>query len=422
MFVFAQKEFFRVPTKIYDGAYLMKKKMNVKIKHSKNRLYKKRKSTGRKIFEGLLLVALVGGLGFLGYSAAGPIISFLGGGTDTGPVTAWTPDESLISEINSSLGTDDVTQSEKPTASEAPVNSGIGNYLLPESALADYTVLSNALNTVKNAGYEQVLIPMKNLRGNLLYKSNIEAVKDTDLITGTMAAGQIVSAAKSAGLVPKAVIPVIYDAETPAYVEDTGYRWADDSYGWLDDYEENGGKRWVDPYLEGTKKYFSDIAKELTASGFEQVVLSQIRFPTFYPYDESILAARNFTGDRYKLLSSLYNTLNTAADKKTAVEIDIKDVLEMYGTDFVRTAEILKDKSFSGTVYLKVTLSDFTDNLQISENSSISLPADQVKKCTLLIERAAQYMGTNVTVIPVINPEGISEETVKACYEALKAE
>ena len=152
------------------------------------------------------------------------------------------------------------------------------------------------------------------------------------------------------------------------------------------------------------------------------MVLSQIRFPTFYPYDESILAARNFTGDRYKLLSSLYNTLNTAADKKTAVEIDIKDVLEMYGTDFVRTAEILKDKSFSGTVYLKVTLSDFTDNLQISENSSIALPADQVKKCTLLIERAAQYMGTNVTVIPVINPEGISEETVKACYEALKAE
>lgn len=400
----------------------MKKKMNVKIKHSKNRLYKKRKSTGRKILDGVLLVALIGGLGFLGYSAAGPIINFFSRETDTGTVTAWTPDESLISEINSSLNTGDVTESEKPVTTEKNLNGGIGNYLLSDNALSDYTALTNALKTVKEAGYEQVLVPMKNLRGKLLYKTDIETVKDTELIIGTMPAGQIVSAIKAAGLVPKAVIPVNYDTETPAFVDDTGYRWADDSYGWLDDYEENGGKRWVDPYLEGTKQYFSSLAIELTNAGFEQVVLSQVRFPTFYPYDQSILAERNFTEDRYKLLSALCNTIDTAADKKTAVEINIYDVLEMYGTDFVRTAEILKDKSFNSTIYLKVTLSDFGETLQTGQNSTITLPSDQVKKCTLLIERAAQYMGTNVTVIPVINPEGISEETVKACYEALRAE
>ncbi|MCM1299078.1 MAG: hypothetical protein NC203_06760 [Firmicutes bacterium] len=400
----------------------MKKKMNVKIKHSKNRLYKKRKSTGRKILEGVLLIVLIGGLGFLGYSAAGPIISFFNGETETGTVTAWTPDESLISEINSSIGTNDLSQNEKPVTTETSLNSGIGNYLLSESDLADYPTLSNALKAAKAAGYEQVLIPLKNLKGNLLYKTDMAAVKDTELVIGTMSAVQIVSAAKSAGVIPKAVIPVIYDSETSAYVEDTGFRYADDSYAWLDNYADRGGKRWNDPYLDGTKQYFSNLAKELTAAGFEQVILSQVRFPEFLPYDQTILAARNFTEDRYKLLSSLYNTVDTAADKKTAVEIDIKDVLEKYGTDYVRTAEILKDKSFSGTVYLKVTLADFGTSLQTGENSSIALPSDQVKKCTVLIEKAAQLMGTNVTVIPVINPQGISEETVKSCYEALKAE
>lgn len=400
----------------------MKKKMNVKIKHSKNRLYRKKKSTGRKILDGVLLVALIGGLGFLGYSAAGPIISFFSGETDTGTVTAWSPDESLISEINSSFNTGDGSESEKPVTTEENKNGGMGNYLLSESALTDYTALSSALKTVKEAGYEQVLIPMKNLRGCLLYKTDVVPAKDTPLVTGTMPAGQIVSAARAAGLIPKAVIPVTHDNDTPAYVENSGYRWADDSYGWLDDYEENGGKRWVDPYLEGTKQYFSDIAGELTAAGFEQVVLSQVRFPDFKPYDRTILAERNFTEDRYKLLSALCNTIDTAADKKTAVEINIYDVLEKYGLDFTRTAEILKDKSFSGTVYLKVTLSDFGETLQTSENSMVTLPADQVEKCTMLIEKAAQYMGTNVTVIPVIDPAGATEQVVKDCYEALRAE
>lgn len=398
----------------------MKKKMNVKIKRSKNRLYRKRKSTGRKVLEGILLVALIGGLGFLGYSAAGPIINYFKGETQTGTITAWTPDESLISEVNSSFETN--AQSEKITTTEEKVGSGIGSYLLPESALENYTTLKSALEKAKNTGCNQVLIPLKTLKGNLLYQSNIEYVKDTDLITATMNAGQIVSAAKSLNLTPRAVIPALYDSTSSFYVENSCYRASDDGFDWLDNYADRGGKRWVDPSSSGAEKFLSDLGKELIQAGFEEVIFSQMRFPAFIDYDKTILDGKYFAADRYKLISALYSKIDAAAGKKTAVEIDIKDVLANYGTDFTSTAELLKDKSFSGTVYLKVTLTDFEEQLQTGENTSITLPADQVKKCTALIERAAKFMGTNITVIPVINPEGISEDMVKKCYEALKAE
>lgn len=326
------------------------------------------------------------------------------------------PDASEDINISTDVS-DEVTES--LTTTETEVSEDAGAYIMTEADISSQNNLKAAIDKAKKSGYKQVLVPMKNNGGSLLYKSNISYVKDTELVTGTLQAGQISSQIKAAGLTPKAVIPALLDNAAPSYVDDAGYRFADDSYFWLDAAAANGGKRWLDPFLAGTKKYISDLARELKNAGFEEVILSQLRFPSFIDYDKTILDGRNFTDNRYTALTDVYNGADTASGKKCSVEADIKDVLAGYGESFSGTAEILNDKSFAGTVYLTVNLSDFDNKIEIGENRYMGLPSKAADKVQTLVNKAAEYIGTNVSIAVVIEPVGLSEEEVKECYNKM---
>lgn len=71
----------------------MSRKKGFKVKRSRRNLYKKRKSTGRKIFDGVLFVVILGAFVFVGYSVASPLIKFFGGNGNNSSVSepAWTP-------------------------------------------------------------------------------------------------------------------------------------------------------------------------------------------------------------------------------------------------------------------------------------------------------------------------------------------
>ena len=397
----------------------MANKKNIKIKRSKGRLYKKKKSGARKVFEVILLVVIAGGLGFLGYSAAGPLISYLQNGADgSSSTTPWEPPESSTPQES------DTSDSEsEPTTTPQPMSEDTGSYLLPAAALANRTALSQALGMAKSAGCSVIIVPVKDGDGHLLYKTNMESVKDTDLVTGTLSAGEIISAVKGGGFASvKALVPALYDRTTPSYVDDMCYRFKGDGYVWLDAAANKGGKMWVDPFRDGTKQYYAELVKELAEAGFDEVLMSELRFPDFTTYDQSILDGRSFTPTRHTALTALYNTASSAAgSNKAAVAVNIADVLSGYGKSFGGTAEILSDKSFTGTVYLTVELSAFGTSLDTGDKTSITLPADPAQKAKALVSKAAEYIGTNVTIVPVISPLGLSAEALAKCYSALSA-
>lgn len=396
----------------------MKHNKSIKIKRSKNRLYKKKKSGAKVAAETVIFVLIAGALVFVGYSAAGPLIELWSGGTET-QIEGWTP--TPPPEL-SEEGSDTVTEGEvtaEPITTQEEISGEIGAFIMSESDIASPAALNNAIEKAKDSGYLQVLVPLKNKEGNLLYKSNISYIKDTDIITGTMPAGQIASLIKSNGLVPKALISALMDNNSPSYVEGAGYRFADDSYFWLDAAAANGGKRWLDPFLDGTKKYLSDLSRELKSSGFEEVILSQLRFPDFTTYDQTILDNRSFTDDRYKALSSVYIASYNASEKKSSVSVDLKDVLSGYGQSFSGTAEILNDKTFTGTVYLFTAPSEYENRLEVGENKFIGLSPNVYEKAETLIGKAMEYIGTNVSVSVVIDDEGLSEEEIEECYKRI---
>ena len=395
-------------------------KQNIKIKRSKGRLYKKRKSTGKKVLEIVLMVLVVGVLGVVGYSAAGPLISYFKGEGGESVTTPWEPPESSTPEESDSSDTSD---SESADTTTQTVPDGSGAYLLPMTALANQSALTNALNSAEKAGCSVIIVPVKDDEGHLLYSSQLASVKDTEVVTGSMPLGQITSVIKNKGFVSvKALVPTLLDKVTSAYVSDMCYRFAGEGYNWLDGTPENGGKRWADPFRDGTRVYYTQLVRELTAGGFDEVLLSELRFPNFTTYDQTILDARNFTSTRYTALTGLYTAANSAASNKAAVAVDIADVLAGYGKSFAGSAEILSDRKFTGTVYLTINLSDFGTSLATGENSKINLPADPAKKVQTLVSRAAGYIGTNMTVVPVIEPAGLSPEALAKCYGALAAE
>ena len=148
----------------------MSRKKGFKVKRSRRNLYKKRKSTGRKIFDGVLFV--------------------VGGNGDNSSVSepAWTPPESLpeTSDSNSQANTSDNTSDNsggsdttKDNTSSAPneVTSAFAT-VAPDSALKSDAALNKFLAEAKNSGYNTAVFTLKNTTGELLYKSSLKAVKD----------------------------------------------------------------------------------------------------------------------------------------------------------------------------------------------------------------------------------------------------
>lgn len=397
----------------------MNKKKNIKIKRSKGRLYKKRRSPAKTAIETIVFVLLAGGLIYVGYTAAGPLINYIQSGGSSNTITGWTPAES---DLHSGQAAETSSVNQTAVITTEPQQSGSnGTYLLSQTALKSKEALDAALENAKKADFGTVIIPLKDTAGNLLYKTQIEKINNLAQIgQGTLSAKDIADAVKSKGLVPKAVISSLMDKIAPVYVDDVGYYFLGDSIiSWYDDDPAKNGKPWVDPFRTGAKNYFSEILKELKTAGFEEIALSELRYPDFHDTDEARIGSKYFTADRYKGLSAFYQSCYTAADKKAAVTVNIKDVLDGKGQSFPKTAEILTDKTFSGKIFLTVNLSDFGDTLELAQGNPLTLPKDAAKKAEALIGKASEYIGTNVTVVPVINGAGMSMEDLVKCYKEI---
>ena len=108
----------------------MRRKNGFKVKRTRKNLYKRRKSTGRKIFEGVLFVIILGGLVFIGYSVASPLLKFFGGDNQNSSAVSepvWVPPESSDDDTSSD-GTS--TESSPQTTTEKPQDDPTENKVL----------------------------------------------------------------------------------------------------------------------------------------------------------------------------------------------------------------------------------------------------------------------------------------------------
>ena len=413
----------------------MSRKKGFKVKRSRRNLYKKRKSTGRKIFEGVLFVVILGALVFLGYSVASPLINFFSGSGNTSSASepAWTPPESVpdtsSTADNSGSSGADTSKPDTTTSSEeskpAEVTSTYA-VLAPDTAIQSEAALNKYLATAKDSGYNTVVFTLKNTTGELLYKSSLKAVKDnTDVNKGKLTAAQIVKACKAVDITPAAAITTLYDRKTPYLFDNAGYIITDGNWSWLDAAADNGGKPWTTPYSSDAVNYYADICGELAKAGFVDIELENTIFPNFQSYDYSLLPKELQNANRSEKLAALAEACaKKAIESKatTTVEIKADALLTMSATAYDGTAEIwsVKDKMADARVLVTMDTSLLGTKLQTSADKTTTVQKDITKAVTQVFTLVKKTTGDTEISVGITGSSNLSADDIKNCKTALE--
>jgi hypothetical protein len=361
------------------------------------------------------MAVVVVGLSFVGYTVAKTIIDYEGSSTEDVPVNITPPEdtEEIIDSPSDEPGLNE------PLPEPPPLPEPIGKTVYaPPNVLTNQASLSSYLESAKTAGYEAVVIEMKDSEGRLLYKSDIEVLSEENepkIIIGTLTAGQVVSACEAAGLRPVARINTLMDRLSPSKIKEVSYKFADGSnMSWMDNSPENGGKFWANPFLSGTKAYLSEITSELYKAWFDTVIFANTVFPDFKPYDISILSSE-LTDDKTRF-SALGNLLNYISENSHAedgspgvnilLEISLNDIIN--GGEPVKTAEILRANSLAAggivLIFTKAEAETAVTGGNITTPELSALVKDAFSKAE---------SKTELEIIPLLDGSALSESDME---------
>lgn len=379
-----------------------RKRYGRKIKRSKTNLYKRKKTPAQKAFGTVLLIIGVCAAVFLGYCLGKPLLEFLEKSAEreqpewTPPVTSTTPAETEPD------GTDVSDTAETEEAKPAPEEE-IKAVTAPSTALLNSSSLSAFAARAKNDGYNTVLFELKDEGGYLHYASPTAAAMSEELILSRLTAAEISETVLNAGLTPIAAVSVLSDDAGCRANPDLSYKIVGENVSWLD-YSGEMPIRHVNPESKATGEYLNAIVGELNDAGIT-VLLKDLAFPDFQPYDHRYIAEKYFDESRSALLAAL-------VPENVPVEMLAEDVLaENYG----RTAELLRERSFTGRENARIAVRIRRESFPTSEG----YPADAAGLVEDLLARIRLKTGS-VTVIPVIESGGFSAAELSSIQKLLE--
>ncbi len=344
-----------------------------KIYKTKEKKYCVKRKSGRFMSIGLS-VLLFGGIVFVGYSVAEPLLNYTKKKGD-----------SSISSLGTSMNPNDSTSSgnedsENGLDSLENISTAYKCSFLSRSSLEDTYSLRVALDDIKDeTDSEYVVIPLKTSGGRIYYDSDNRGAGYSGAVYSYISLDDIVSEVEESGLKAIAYMSVLDDNIYPSSYPDAGYRIEASGSMWLDNSPDNGGKPWLNPFTEEAEDYLTDIADEITLAGFDRIIFADIAFPSFRESDLDYIGEIVKDEKRYRTLVSLANELYmTSASNHTPSMIEVSAV------DIANdTAEVLKSSLSTGTVVIKV---DFDEFYEIENYSFNGDTTDNVKKLIRIIK------------------------------------
>lgn len=263
-------------------------------------------------------VLLVGVLGFVGYSAAGPILRFLqdrqvvpkpGAVLEmTEAVASPSPTEDAQIDAVTEAPADAPTEASQPPVPTKIEQPELRGYQIPPSVLETETALEEALAIVP-AGTTHILVPLKLRGGGICYATSLDDVRNTKAVQAVLPLERIYEIVKAKGAEPVAVINTLEDQIYPSVYQDTAYRIADSEERWSDP----SGNMWMSPFSELTVDYLSHVTKEIADAGFTSILCDGLVFPDFSEEDLKRLDPRCAEQDRYTALVHLVEVMQDAA-------------------------------------------------------------------------------------------------------------
>lgn len=285
----------------------------MKAKNKGRKIYKTKeknyygKSGFGKIMSAGLTILLIGGIGFIGYSVAEPIINFSKKKGDQDQAASSPPP--IVSETAA-----DTTATTKgngfkiePPAIFSPYHAAA----LKDLDLVDLKSIKAALNRLPTGqNIEYIEVPLKVSGGAVNYASSVYYAAQCQSRREMLSLRQIYSAVKESGYEPVAIVSTFCDHKTPVIDGSYGYRTDESDEQWIDDDVEQKGKPWTTPYSSNAVMYNASIIDEITDAGFKNVVCSDLVFPHFRPSDLEILPHELSTSNRSVALTAAANLFN----------------------------------------------------------------------------------------------------------------
>jgi hypothetical protein len=301
---------------------------------------------------------------------------------------------------------------DEPKPPDPPIPTGGSAIYARAGVLENTTALRSYLKEEKSRGFGTIVLEMKDEDGRLLYLSELPAVVGREeIVIGTLTAKQIVDICIEEGFKPIARINTLKDRLAPSGL---GIAYG----GWLDNTPANGGKRWSNPFSQGTIDYTAQITAELYEAGFADVIFANTRFPfdVFRGVDLTILpsevtnSSTNFTG-----LAGFVNAVSEeVSDANLLLEISLSCFTD---GNLSGTSAILRNGGNNldvGGIVLIFNRGYFESPSVLREGSTI----DSVVSGAF--SAIAQHTG-GLDIIPVLDGSEISENDRERIVEAFSA-
>lgn len=371
----------------------------MKFKNKGRKIYKTKeknyygKSPVGKAFSVGLTVLLIGGIGFIGYSVAEPLLNYNKKKGDDDKSTLNVEEEIVPTDENGNPVTTENTASALPVSAEE-----YRAFSLNTTDIADAQSIKNALKRIP-AGekIEYIEVPLKVSGGEIYYATNNYYATSAGVIQSYSKLSEIVSAISTAGFKPVATVSIFNDNIIPNYFRDMGFLTVEDGSQWIDNDVEAGGKPWMNPFSESAVSYNSDIVEEISQAGFEKVVCYDFVFPDFRQSDVEYLGEKVVSSDRYMALTSAANTMYEkilSNGSKMLLEVNAADILR--GKNDVLQPMLLK----VNTIILNIDLDTISYGVYTGDTvyEFSGTPAENVKKMLDLVSEDLEEFNVAVRV------------------------
>lgn len=251
----------------------MKRSKYGKVKrHAKIYRYNRSRRTGPRIGWIIFFVLLLAALAFVGYSVAGPVMNFF-------KELSKPPESDISTSSGTSSVTDSSSESSSSSSEPSPTQQGMRAAYLDVSEFDDSQSVQIKLASLKEEGYQAVVVQLKDDMGNVYFDTSYPYAIDAGAVQAENDPAEIAKLISDAGLTPVADLHTLKDHVVPKRFRDTSYTMNNGAWTWYDDDPDQGGQPWLNPYQEKAREYIETLTQELSDAGFKRIIFSSLDFP-----------------------------------------------------------------------------------------------------------------------------------------------
>ncbi|MDE6426503.1 MAG: putative glycoside hydrolase [Ruminococcus sp.] len=373
----------------------------MKLKNKGRKIYKTKeknyygKTPMGKFFSALLTVILIGGVGVLGYSIAGPMIDYSRKQGDEEPEETSATETTTVPAENAVI-----------LHKEVPEENVYRGVRLNEYEISGTESIKTAIGRIpQEQNIEYIEIPLKLADGRIMYAT--EWTEFPELVSAEITLNEIVRTIKKEGYKPAAYINIFADNIIPSVYSQYGYMNTETLTAWRD----INSMTWASPFSEAYINYVDFIAEEISGAGFEKIICGDIKFPDFTERDLILLNDSRLENHAPSLTATadmLYNTI-TGNNSDMLIEVDSADILS-------GKAEILNFSKKTDTIVLDINL----DGISTGVNTGSTVyefngtPTENIAKMLYLV--SGDISGFNV-IVRISGTSCNTSDLLRAVYD-----